>query len=154
MKKSDEPPAEVYINEIGDPKQFDEIVFCGYGEPTIRFEVVKQIAKYVKDNGGRTRLNTNGHGNIINKRNIVPELANLIDIVSISLNSSDEKQYAEMMKVENNYFTEMKNFASQAKEFVEKVVLTVVSIDEVEIEKARKLVEDEIGVEFRIRKYF
>jgi len=69
MKKSSEPQAEVYINEIGDPKQFDEIVFCGYGEPTIRFEVVKQIAKYVKENGGTTRLNTNGHGNIINKRN-------------------------------------------------------------------------------------
>lgn len=154
MKKSDEPPAEVYLNEIGDPKQFDEIVFCGYGEPTIRFEVVKQIAKYVKENGGRTRLNTNGHGNIINKRNIVSELANLIDIVSISLNSSDENQYAEIMRVEKNYFAEMKNFALQAKAFVDKVVLTVVSIDEVEIEKARKFVEEEIGVEFRIRKYF
>lgn len=154
MKKSEEPPAEVYINEIGDPKQFDEIVFCGYGEPTIRFDIVKQIAKYVKENGGRTRLNTNGHGNIINKRNITPECENLIDVVSISLNSSDENQYAEMMKVDKRYFTEMKNFASQAKEFVEKVVLTVVSIDEVEIEKARKLVEEDIGVEFRIRKYF
>ena len=154
MKKSDEPAAEVYIIEIGDPKQFDEIVFCGYGEPTIRFDVVKQIAKYVKESGGRTRLNTNGHGNIINNRNITPELANLIDVVSISLNSSDENQYAEMMKVDKNYFAEMKNFASQAKEFVEKVILTVVSIDEVEIEKARKLVEEEIGVEFRIRKYF
>jgi len=58
------------------------------------------------------------------------------------------------MKVDKNYFAEMKNFASQAKEFVEKVILTVVSIDDVEIEKARKLVEEEIGVEFRIRKYF
>ncbi|MFA6596204.1 MAG: TatD family hydrolase [Ignavibacteriaceae bacterium] len=154
MKKSEEPPAETYINEIGDPTQYDEIVFCGYGEPTIRFEVVKQIAKYVKDNGGKTRLNTNGHGNIINKRNIIPEMNGLIDTVSISLNSSDETQYAEIMRVEKNHFAEMKNFASQAKTFVDKVVLTVVSIDEVEIEKARKLVEDEIGVEFRIRKYF
>lgn len=154
MKKSDEPPAEVYISEIGDPKKYDEIVFCGYGEPTIRFDVVKTIAKSVKENGGRTRLNTNGHGNIINKRNIVPELAGLIDVVSISLNSSDETQYTEIMKVEKSYFSAMKNFASRAKSFVEKVVLTVVSIDEVEIEKARKLVEDEIGVEFRIRKYF
>lgn len=154
MKKNDEPAAEVYIDEIGDPRQYDEIVFCGYGEPTIRFEVVKQISTYVKDNGGKTRLNTNGHGNIINKRNIIPELANLIDVVSISLNSSDENQYAEMMKVDKKYFAEMKNFASQAKIFVGKVVLSVVSIDEVEIEKARKLVEEDIGVEFRIRKYF
>lgn len=154
MKKNEEPGAEVYINEIGDPKKFDEIVFCGYGEPTIRFDVVKQVAKYVKENGGRTRLNTNGHGNIINKRNITPECENLIDVISISLNSSDENQYADIMKVDKGYFTEMKRFAAQAKDFVEKVVLTVVSIDEVEIEKARKLVEEDIGVEFRIRKYF
>jgi len=154
MKKSDEPEAAVYINEIGDPKRYDEIVFCGYGEPTIRFDVVKEIAAYVKANGGNTRLNTNGHGNIINKRNIVPELVNLIDVVSISLNSADETQYAEMMNVDTNYFTEMQHFASQAKAYVKKVVLTVVSIDEVEIENARRLVEDKIGVEFRIRKYF
>ena len=154
MNKSNEPPVETYINEIGDPRQFDEIVFCGYGEPTIRFEVVKEIARYVKDNGGKTRLNTNGHGNIINKRNIVPELAKLIDTVSISLNSSNETQYAEIMRVDKNHFAEMKNFAAQAKAYVDKVVLTVVSIDEVEIEKARKLVEEEIGVEFRIREYF
>ena len=48
MERSEEPDAEVYINEIGDPKQYDEIVFCGYGEPTIRWDVVKQISKYVE----------------------------------------------------------------------------------------------------------
>ncbi|MCX7911303.1 MAG: radical SAM protein, partial [Endomicrobia bacterium] len=72
MPKNLEPPAETYIKEIGDPKQYKEIVFCGYGEPTIRWDVVKEIAKYVKDNGGKTRMNTNGHGNIINKRDITP----------------------------------------------------------------------------------
>jgi len=154
MKKSEEPDASVYIKEIGDPMKYDEIVFCGYGEPTIRFEVVKEIAKFVKDHGGVTRLNTNGHGNIINKRNIIPELEGLIDTVSISLNSPDENQYSQMMKVNSNYFEEMKNFATLAKEFVPKVVLTVVSLDEIEIEKARKLVEEEIGVQFRIRDYF
>jgi len=154
MLKSEEPPSEVYIAEIGDPKKFDEIVFCGYGEPTIRFEVVKQVAAYVKENGGNTRLNTNGHGNIINKRNIIPELKNLIDTVSISLNSPSQKQYAELMNVDESYFNEMKTFASSAKTFVNKVVLSVVSLDEIEIEKARKLVQEEIGVEFRVRKYF
>ncbi|MFC2082344.1 TatD family nuclease-associated radical SAM protein, partial [Bacteroidota bacterium] len=68
MAKSDEPDADVYIMEIGDPTKFKEIVFCGYGEPTIRWEIVKEVAKYVKDKGGKTRLNTDGHGNIINKR--------------------------------------------------------------------------------------
>ena len=74
MKKSEEPPAEVYIKEIGDPKKYDEIVFCGYGEPTIRWEIVKEVAKYVKANGGKTRINTNGHGNVINKKDITPEM--------------------------------------------------------------------------------
>jgi len=154
MTKSEEPPAEVYIKEIGDPKQYDEIVFCGYGEPTIRWDVVKQVAEYVKQNGGKTRLNTNGHGNIINKKDITPEMKNLIDVVSISFNSFSPKQYSDLMKVDENYFYQMLDFAKRAKPFVQKVVMTVVDFDEVEIEKARKVVEDEIGAEFRVRHYF
>ena len=154
MKKSEEPPAEVYINEIGDPKKYDEIVFCGYGEPTIRWDVVREVAKYVKENDGKTRINTNGHGNIINKKDITPEMKDVIDIVSISFNSFDSKQYAELMQVSEDHFDEMKNFARHAKLYVKKVVMSVVSLDEVEIEKSRKVVEEEIGVEFRVRKYF
>lgn len=154
MKKSEEPPAEVYINEIGDPKKYDEIVFCGYGEPTIRWNVVREVAKYVKENGGKTRINTNGHGNIINKKDITPEMKDVIDIVSISFNSFDSKQYAELMQVSEDHFDEMKNFARLAKLYVKKVVMSVVSLNEVEIEKSRKVVEEEIGVEFRVRKYF
>jgi TatD DNase family protein len=154
MKKSEEPPAEVFIKEIGDPKKYDEIVFCGYGEPTIRWDVVKLIAEYVKKNDGKTRINTDGHGNIINKKDITPEMKNLIDVVSISFNSADKKQYAELMRVSEDHFDAMKEFAIKSKPFVKKVVMTVVSLDEVEIEAARKVVENEIGAEFRIRNYF
>ncbi|MGQ9798766.1 MAG: TatD family hydrolase [Ignavibacterium sp.] len=154
MTKSEEPSAEIYIKEIGDPKQYDEIVFCGYGEPTIRWDVVKQVAQYVKQNGGRTRLNTNGHGNIINKKDIIPEMKNLIDVVSISFNSFNPKQYSDLMKVDENYFYQMLDFAKRAKQYVQKVVMTVVEFDEVEIEKARKFIEEEIGAEFRLRHYF
>jgi TatD DNase family protein len=77
-----------------------------------------------------------------------------IDVVSISFNSFDSKQYAELMRVSEDHFDEMKNFARLAKPNVKKVVMSVVSLDEVEIEKSRKVVEDEIGVEFRVRKYF
>src|SRR5690606_33858313 len=143
-----------YIDEIGDPKKYDEIVFCGYGEPTIRWDVVKEVAKYVKDNGGKTRINTNGHGNLINKKDITPEMRGLIDTISISLNSYNSKQYAELMQVSESHFEEMKTFASLAKKYVNKVVMSVVSLDEVEIEESRKVVEDEIGVEFRVREYF
>ena len=154
MDKKDEPAAEVYIKEIGDPKLYGEIVFCGFGEPTIRWDVVKEIAKYVKQNGGRTRLDTDGHGSFINKRNIAPELAGLIDVVSISLNASDPKKYSEIMRVEPRMFNEVITFAKEAKSYVEKVVMTAVLIDDIEIEKVRQIVEEKIGAEFRGREYF
>jgi TatD DNase family protein len=154
MSKTEEPPADVYIEEIGNPKDYDEIVFCGFGEPTIRWNVVKEIAGYVKKNGGSTRLNTNGHGNYINKKDITPELKGLIDTVSISLNAVEAKQYSEIMRVDEKLFYEMINFAKEAKKYADKVVLSVVDIDEVDHQKAKKLIEEEIGAEFRIRPLF
>jgi TatD DNase family protein len=154
MERSEEPNADVYIKEIGDPKNYSEIVFCGYGEPTIRWDIVKDISKFVKANGGKTRLNTNGHGNIINKKDITPEMKGLIDVVSISLNSFDPKQYSELVGLEISYFDEMIDFAKKSKSYVEKVVMTIVSIDEVNIERARKITEEEIGAEFRVREFF
>lgn len=153
MKKSEEPEAEAYINEIGNPKQYKEIVFCGYGEPTIRWDVVKQIAKYVKDNGGITRLNTDGHGSFINKRDITPELAGLIDVVSISLNSIDPIQYGKLMRINPSMHAEMIDFAKKAKKY-SRVVMTIVGLSEVDSEAAKKFVTDELGVEFREREYF
>lgn len=154
MTKDEEPPAEVFISEIGDPSRYDEIVFCGYGEPTIRWDVVKKIARYVKYNGGKTRLNTNGHGSFINKRDITPEFKGLIDIVSISINTVDPRQYAKIMRLDTRFFNEMVAFAKNAKRYVETLVMTVVSIDEIEIEKARDVVENKFGAEFRVRPYF
>ncbi|PJA99709.1 MAG: radical SAM protein [Ignavibacteriales bacterium CG_4_9_14_3_um_filter_30_11] len=154
MKKNEEPGAEVYIKEIGDPKKYKEIIYCGYGEPTIRWDVVKEISKYVKENGGTTRLNTDGHGNVINKKDITPEMKGLIDIVSISLNSADPEQYAKIMGIDVAMFDETKNFVMKAKQFVKEVVLTIVQVDEIDIEKARKFTEEKLGVTFRERPYF
>ncbi|MFN4111027.1 MAG: TatD family nuclease-associated radical SAM protein, partial [Ignavibacteria bacterium] len=154
MPKNMEPPAEVYINEIGDPQKYSEIVFCGFGEPTIRIDIIKEVAKYVKEKGGRTRLNTDGHGNYINKRNILPELAGLIDSVSISLNSADPDQYAQLMQIDKSMFYEMVNFTKEAKKYIPQVVMTIVDLKEVDEEKARKFAEEELGVKFRSREYF
>ncbi len=153
MKKSEEPEADIYINEIGDPKRFKEIVFCGYGEPTIRWDVVKAVAKYVKDNGGTTRMNTDGHGSYINKRDITPELAGLIDTVSISLNSTDPEQYAKLMRVEPSMHKEMLDFAKKAKNYTH-VVLSIVGMSDVDSNAAKKFVTEEVGVDFREREYF
>ena len=153
MKKSEEPEADVYIKEIGDPKKYSEIVFCGYGEPTIRWDVVKKIAEYVKDNGGKTRINTDGHGNYINKKDITPEMKGLIDTVSISLNSVDPNQYAKLMKVDPSLHAEMIDFAKKAKNY-SNVVMSIVGLNSIDTEKAKDFVTNEIGVKFREREYF
>jgi len=150
-----EPTTEEVIREIGDPKQYAEIVFCGYGEPTIRLDAIKEVARWVKEKGGKTRLNTDGHGNIINKRNILPELAGLIDAVSISLNSTDPQQYGELMRIDGEkFFPAMIEFAKEAVKVIPKVTMTVVDLSEVDLEKARELVEKEIGAVFYTRPYF
>ena len=153
MTKSQEPSAEIYINEIGDPKKYSEIVFCGYGEPTIRWEVVKEVAKYVKENGGKTRINTDGHGNFINKKDITPEMKGLIDTVSISLNSTDPEQYAKLMQVDPKLHREMIDFAKKAKQYTN-VVMSIVGLNSVDTEKAKDFVTNEIGVAFRERELF
>ncbi len=153
MEKSEEPSADVYIAEIGDPKNYKEIVFCGYGEPTIRWQVVREVAKYVKANGGRTRLNTDGHGNFINKKDITPELKNVIDTVSISLNSVSPEQYSKLMRVDKSLYAEMLDFAKKAKNHTN-VVMSIVGLSSVDTEKARDFVTEHIGVEFREREYF
>ena len=150
-----EPTAEEVIHDIGDPTKYDEIVFCGFGEPTIRLTELKEVARWVKGKGGKTRLNTDGHGNIINKRNIVPELVGLIDAVSISLNSTDPKQYGELMRLDGSrFFPAMIEFAKEAVRMIPRVIMTVVDLNEVDKEKARVLVEDEIGATFYTRPYF
>ncbi len=153
MTKSQEPEAAVYINEIGDPARYNEIVFCGYGEPTIRWDVVKEVAQYIKANGGSTRLNTDGHGNFINKRDITPELKGTIDTVSISLNSTNKEQYAKLMRVDPSMHAEMIDFAKKAKDYTH-VVLSIVGLNEIDKAAAKKFVLDEVGVDFREREYF
>jgi TatD DNase family protein len=147
-------PAEV-MERIGDPAAVEEIVFCGYGEPTIRLDAIKEVAAWVKAHGGKTRINTDGHGNVINKRNILPELVGLIDAVSISLNSTDPAQYGALMRLDGEkFFPAMVDFAKEAVRLLPRVVMTIVDLDEVDKEKARRLVEDEIGAIFSTRPFF
>lgn len=153
MSVKDEPSAQKYIEEIGDPSKYKEIVFCGYGEPTLRWEVVKKVAAYVKENGGKTRINTNGHGNFLNKRDITPELKNLIDSVSISLNSVYPEQYAELMRVDEKMHSEMIDFARKANNYT-KVIMSIVGMSSVDQQKAINFITNEIGVDYRIRSLF
>jgi TatD DNase family protein len=155
LKIEREPTAEEVIREIGDPTRYTEIVFCGYGEPTIRLETLMEVARWVKSRGGSTRLNTDGHGSIINKRNIVPELVGILDAVSISLNSPDPHQYGVLMRLDGErFFAAMVEFARECVRLLPRTVMTVVDLDEVHMERARRLVEEDIGAAFQVRPFF
>ncbi len=155
LKIKKEPTSTEVIESIGDPKKYVEIVFCGFGEPTIRLDVVKEVGKWVKQNGGKVRLNTDGHGNVINHRNIIPDLVGIVDSISISLNSTDPKQYGEMMRIDGQkYFPAMIDFAKEAVKLIGDVTMTIVDLTGADERKARKFVESEIGANFRNRPYF
>lgn len=153
-----EPTAEELLEEIGDPTRYEEIVFCGFGEPTLRLDVLKDVAQKVKAKGGRTRLNTNGHGNVIHKRNILPELSGLIDEVSVSLNADNSKAYDEIVlplpNFRGNIYQEVVKFIESAREHIPDVQASIVThqpgVDETECESISK---DKLDVKFRARRY-
>lgn len=152
-----EPTAEEVIEEFKkwDVDSFHEIVFCGFGEPTEAFDVLKKVAKFIKSKYNKPiRLNTNGVGSLINKRNIAPELKGLIDTVSISLNNPDPEEYAKLVRSKYGVksFQEMIDFAKECKKYVPNVVMsTVYTTISHEEEKKCKEICDKIGAEYRIR---
>ncbi|MBR2969230.1 MAG: TatD family nuclease-associated radical SAM protein [Clostridia bacterium] len=87
-----EPSAEDVLALISEDKQYASVVFCGFGEPTARFDVLKKIAVALKGRY-KLRLNTNGQGNLINGRDITAEVALLFDEVNVSLNASTAEKY-------------------------------------------------------------
>ena len=134
---------------------FDEAIFCGYGEPTCAFDVLIETAKYLRGKGIKTRLNTNGLGDLINKRSVAKEICENIDSVSISLNASDKEKYNDIVHPSFGIisFDAMLDFAKECRKYTENVAFTVVDvIGEEEIEKCRKIAED-CGVNFRVRVY-
>ncbi len=153
-----EPTADELWQAVGDPKQYDEVVFCGYGEPTLRLDIIKEVAQKIKNAGGRVRLNTNGHGNVINKRNILPELQGLIDEVSISLNADNSEAYDEICKplpsFQGMIYEKILEFINEAKKYIPNVQSTIVTHQQgVDEEKCKEITEKDFGVKYRARRY-
>lgn len=153
-----EPSEEEIKNDLiaKNYKNFNEIIFCGYGEPLMRFDSVINICRFIKETSDcKIRINTNGHANYIAGRDVTPEMAGLVDTISISLNASTAEKYQKICKCEfgENGFYEMLDFAKKSKLYVPNVVLSVVDvIDKDEIEACRKLAA-ETGVAYRVREY-
>lgn len=82
-----------------DMNAYEEVVFCGFGEPTCAFETLKQVAAEVKRRYDMpVRVNTNGQGSLINGRDIAPEFKGVVDTVSISLNTPNADEYHELVR--------------------------------------------------------
>jgi TatD DNase family protein len=154
LRLCDEPTADELLKEIGDPKRYDEVVFCGYGEPLLRLDVVKAVAAEVKRLGGRVRIDTNGHANLIHKRNVLPELAGLVDAVSVSLNAQNAEVYEKLSQPQFGAptYEAVKEFIREAKKYIPDVTATVVSAPGVDIEACRKIAEG-LGAKYRVREY-
>jgi radical SAM enzyme (TIGR04100 family) len=135
--------------------EYKEVVFCGFGEPTEAFETLKQVADYIKAAYKKPiRLNTNGLGNLVNGRNICPELKGRVDTVSISLNTPNDREYMELVrpKFGECSFQAMLDFAKEAAAYVPNVVLTTVATTlSEEEEKLCAKICTELGVTYRIR---
>lgn len=152
-----EPTAEEVIREFDkfDMSSYEEVVFCGFGEPMMALDVLLPVAKYVKETFHMPiRINTNGSGNLIHGRDIVPELAGLVDCISISLNHPDKDAYEELVrsKFKGKSYDAMIAFAKECVDIIPKVVMTTVSttISKEEEDRCRKICE-EIGAVYRIR---
>ena len=152
-----EPAAEEVIAAFADwdMSAFDELVFCGFGEPTEAWPVLLEVARYAKETFGiPLRINTNGLGNLIWERDITPEMEGLIDRVSISLNTPDAEEYLRIVrpKFGAGSFEAMLEFARLAAAHVPEVIMTTVETTITKDEEARcRAICEELGVTYRIR---
>lgn len=149
-----EPTVLEILESVKNPEQFKEIVFCGYGEPLSRLQVVKQVSAELKERGAKSiRINTNGQANSLYGKNIVTELAGLIDTMSISLNAHNAEKYVQICQPadgENAYYA-LLDFARQCVGVIPRVILSVVEWPGVDVEACRKIAQN-LKVEFRLRK--
>ncbi len=149
-----EPEAAELIAAAGDPKRFRQIVFCGYGEPTIRLETLKETARELKARGAAIRLNTNGHGELIHGRDILPELVGLVDLISVSLNAANAEDYVRLCLPDHGEqaFEAVKNFIRRSVELGFETTASAVELPGWDPEPIRRLAES-LGAKFRTRFY-
>ncbi len=159
--KDDVVTAEEVIKQLKKIKKDEtDIVFCGYGEPTLKLEVLKEVAKFIRENykNVKIRVNTNGHANFVYKRNIIPELVGLVDEFSVSLNAQNEDLYKEIAQpnlVCENILAEVKDFIKKS---VEAGIPTTASVVtgyknyDIDVEKCETITK-ELGAKFRVREW-
>lgn len=146
------PTAEEIITSIDDPTRYDEVVFCGYGEPTLRLNLLLQVARHIKQHGGRVRLNTDGLCNLIHKHDTLPDLGECVDALSISLNAQNREIYDIHCRPNlPGSYEAMLEFVRRAPEYVADVTATAIDgLEGVDIAECEALAKS-MKVKFRRR---
>ena len=154
-----EPTVEEVCESIDkwDLSKYSEIVFCGYGEPTMRLDDLLKVAAYIKSKSNiPLRINTNGLADLIAGETVAHKLEGLIDTVSVSLNATNKEDYFMLVrpKFGIDSYDAMLSFTKECTKYVPNVIMTVV--DEVtskeEQKKSREICES-IGAKLRVRPY-
>ena len=146
----DDLRAAIEASELGSAR---EVVFCGYGEPLLRLEVVRELAGFVKSRGIRVRVNTDGLASLVHGRDVPGELVGLVDCLSVSLNAADAATYARSCRSRYGEaaFPAVLAFLRRAAEVIPEVVATAVVLPGLDVEAVRRLAEDDLHVRFRAR---
>lgn len=154
-----EPTVQEVCDSIDtwDLSKYNEIVFCGYGEPTERLYDLLEVAKYIKSKSDiKIRINTNGLADLIWNEKTAPKLEGLIDTVSVSLNATNKEEYLKMVrpKFGIDSYDAMLNFTKDCSKYVPNVVMTVVDVvtSKEEQEICGKICES-VGANLRVRPY-
>ncbi len=152
-----EPKIERVIKELESYNldSYQEIIFCGYGEPLIRLKAVIEIAKYIKEvSKTSVRINTNGQANLIHDKNILPFLSEIIDKISISLNASNAQMYKKICQPLSGQkaFQAVVSFIKEAKKYIPEVVASVVNYPGVNVNECQNLAQ-RLKVDFKVRNF-
>jgi len=153
-----EPTVEEVIADFKNfnMDEFREIVFCGFGEPTVRLDALLEVAKYIKTNwpDKPIRINTNGLADLIHQKPTAHLLQGLVDTVSISLNTPNPERYHEIVRSKFGIASHqaMLDFARDCVKYVPHVVMTTVetTLTKEEEEQCAEICKN-IGASYRIR---
>jgi TatD family-associated radical SAM protein len=146
------PEIQEIIHAVGDPVRYREVVFCGYGEPTLRLATVLTVTRHVKARQGRVRINTDGLANLVHKKNVLPRMAGCVDALSVSMNAQDAKTYERHCRPAlPGSYQAMLDFLAEAPGYVPEVVATAIDgLEGVDIDACAAIAE-RLGVSFRRR---
>lgn len=153
----DKEPSYKDVTDILDKMDFSrykEMVFCGYGEPSARFDLVEMLCVYAHERGIKTRINTNGQGNAILGKDIAPRMCRCIDTINVSLNATDAQSYDRLCHsvYGEKAFDIMLDFAKECVRCGGNVVLSIVDcVPPEQLQKAAEIARD-IGAKLRVRK--